>query len=151
MENVPHLCPSYSSGALGQQEELDWELWAHVSTTFPHGDYCSTCISILCCTTDSFFFFWQQLLILWPRGLSTLKSQTESQTWGRNCYQRIAAFSLFPVFWVILWSFISSCSSRRSCSGTKGTEWRLQQEYLPWNYCWELCEQPRLVWQHCSA
>lgn len=119
MENVPHPCPSYSSGALGQQEELDWELWAHISTRIPRGDYCSTCISMLWCTTDS-FLSWQQLLILWPRGFSTLKSQT----WGRNCYPRIAAFSLFPLFWVILWSFISSCSSRRSCSGTKRTGWR---------------------------
>lgn len=124
---------------------------ASLSTAFPHGDYCLTCISMLGCTTDS-FFSWQQLLILWPRGLSTLNHKLSP--WDTNCYQRIAVFSLFPLFWVILWSFMSSCSSRRSGSGTSRGDsvWGgSQQEHLPWNHRWELCEQPKLVWHHCTA
>lgn len=105
-------------------EELGWELWAHVSTTFPPGDYCSTCISMLCCTTDS-VFSWQQLLILWPRGLPTPKSQTESQTWDRNCSKdrSVLFVSLGLGYFVKLHQF---CSCRRSCSGAEGTAcWRV--------------------------
>lgn len=123
------------------QGRWDWELWALVSTALPQGDYyCSTCISMLCRTTNS-VFSWQQLLILWPRGLPTLKSQTESQTWDRNCYQRIAVFSLFPLFWVILWSFISFCSCRRSCSGTEGEvpSRKIFPGIISENWVWHLC------------
>lgn len=133
-------------------EELQWELWARVFTAFPHGDYCLTCISMLWCTTDSVFFLTAASNSVIQRTLHSLNHKLSP--WDTNCCQRIAVFSLFPLFWVILWSFIGSCSSRRSDSGTSSGDsvWGgSQQEYFPWNHRWELCEQPKLVWHHCTA
>lgn len=72
---------------------------ASLSTAFPHGDYCLTCISMLGCTTDS-FFSWQRLLILWPRGLSTLLITngvhgTQTATKESQCSLCFPCFGLF--------------------------------------------------------
>lgn len=40
----------WAQGHWDSGEQLHWELRAHISTTIPHGGYCSSCISMLRCT-----------------------------------------------------------------------------------------------------
>lgn len=125
----------------GRWEELDWELWAHLSTTFPRGDYCSTWISMLCCTTDS-GFSWQQLLILWPRGLSTLESPTESQTWDKTASRESQHSLCCHCFGLFCGEVEKLQRGQRVGTFPAGAS--------SLDHLWELCEQPRLLCHHCT-
>lgn len=87
--------------AQGHWEELGalGSPFHHLSTTFPP-------CSLVGITAPPGFPRWAAqlprfFLILWPRGLSTLKSPAEPQTWARAA-TRESQRSLFPLFWFIL-------------------------------------------------
>lgn len=81
--------------AAAQGQWRSWELWAHLSTL-------STTILVGILAPPGFPCWAAQLPqfvgILWPRGLSTVNSPTESQTWGRAATRESQHSLCFPYF-----------------------------------------------------